>query len=141
MKQIITLEILIENREDINFSVTYEIKESIHDKYSWCFRYNDIQDLVKKSLKKIGHFTTLTATISVKTDDDCIPYGRTHILESFRYINTYSGLKFCKLVDDMYPDFTPSEKKTIYPNIKRLVETANTKFIEILRDNAKQTAA
>jgi len=33
------------------------------------------------------------------------------------------------------------KEKTIYPNIKRLVETANAKFIEILRDNAKQTAA
>ena len=141
MKQVITLEILVENTRESNLSVTYEVRESIYTSYDTHMDYEVVKSVVKKALAKIGDFTMFTATLLLRNEGGYAPYGNTNILNSFRYVNSYGEIKFSKYIDNSYPDFTPSDKKTIYPNIKRLVETANAKFIEILRTDAKQIAA
>jgi len=141
MSKVITLEILLENTRVSNLSVTYEVKESIFTEYDRQMDYEIVKSLVKKSLAKMGDFNMITATLMIRTMGDYSPYTSKNILQSFRYVNSYGDIKFSKFIDNSYPDFTPSEKKTIYPNIKRLVETANAKFIEILRIDAKETAA
>jgi len=141
MSKVITLEILLENTRVSNLSVTYEVKESIFTEYDRQMDYEIVKSLVKKSLAKMGDFNMITATLMIRTMGDYSPYTSKNILQSFRYVNCYGDIKFSKFIDNSYPDFTPSEKKTIYPNIKRLVETANAKFIEILRIDAKETAA
>jgi hypothetical protein len=127
----IRIEFHIENEFGGGMTAEYKVYDIIFTRYDSLFSYDALLDNIKIALKKLGSFTMLTATLSVKNDGDY--YSNADIESSFRFVNRYGELKFTRLIGNQYYDFQPSDKKEIFKMVKDLVEKGNKKYIELLK--------
>jgi|688.fasta_scaffold1246680_2 hypothetical protein len=121
-----TLKINITINSQIDFDIKNEtiITKIIFSEFSNLFDYLELMDNLKTALKMNKNFEMLTI--------DFLINGK--LENSYRVINKYNELKGCKLNFGKFDNFEIIDKKEINTQIKYIIENANRKFIDLIKN-------
>lgn len=124
MENRLKINITIDSTIDFDIRNETIISKMIFSDFSNLFDYSEILEDLKTALKINKKFERLTIDFLINGNIDY----------SYRVINKYSELKGCKLNFGKFDNFELIDKKEINTQIKYIVEAANRKFIELIKN-------
>lgn len=130
----VKLEVEIENNGNWDVEIRYKVTDVIFtDLLTRTLDYNSIAQTVRKSIRKMGNFTTLTITASFKESNDRSFTTKYDIISSCRFVNSYSSVTCSEyeFLSNCYPNFLPSDKKKVCQKLKEVIKLANEKYQQL----------
>jgi hypothetical protein len=124
MENTLKINITIDSRIDFDIQNQTIITKIIFSDFSNLFDYLEIIDNLKIALKMNKKFEMLTIDFLINGN----------IENSYRVINKYNELKGCKLNFNKFDNFEIIDKKEINTQIKYIIESANRKFIDLIKN-------
>lgn len=124
MENVFKINIIIDSQ--ISFDIRNEtiISKIIFTDFSNFFDYLEILENLKTALKINKKFEMLTIDFLINQK----------LEKSYRVLNDLSQLKGCNFFNGKYDNFESIDKKEINTQIKNIVEFANRKFIESIKN-------
>jgi hypothetical protein len=138
MHKKIAIEIEVEYDIAIGLSGKFDIRSVLFTEYDSLLDAEGVIANYRTALKKLGNFSMLTATLTLRDKDDYGWNKPQDVVRSWRYVKRYDEVTFAPWNGHRYEDYTPipvsvSDKKAIESRLKDLVAEANSTYIQQLK--------
>jgi hypothetical protein len=137
----IAIEIEVEYDIAIGLSGKFEIRTLLFTEYDSLMESEEVITNYRTALKKLGGFSMLTATLTLRDKNDYGWNKPQDVVKSWRYVKRYDEVTFAPWNGHRYEDYAPSDKRSIESRLKELVILANTTYVQQLKEAAKENVA
>jgi hypothetical protein len=137
----IAIEIEVEYDIAIGLSGKFDIRTLLFTEYDSLMESEAVIINYRTALKKLGGFSMLTATLTLRDKNDYGWNKPQDVVKSWRYVKRYDEVTFAPWNGHRYEDYAPSDKRSIESRLKELVILANTTYVQQLKEAAKENVA
>lgn len=132
----VKIEIEIEKDLQTGFSGKFRIVDMLFTSFSTQLNPEFMLNNVKTALKKLGGFDMITAHLIIQPENEYM-LTNDQICKAFRFVVRNGEIMHSPLHGNKFDDWKPSSAQAVNTSIKELVNLANVKFIDILRNQTQ----
>ena len=132
MKQIVKIEISIEHEVQTGLRAECHITDMLFTEYDNLLSFDNIKENLTVALKMLKSFSMLTIEV-YDYEDSFSLYNKKNIISGRRFLNKYNEITKANLQGNKFEHWNPSNKKEIFETLKDCVDTANKRYITLIK--------